>query len=273
MKDGQRPFSFTQLSTMLGCGEKYRRLYMVENAPKNIVGVKAVFGKTWHSVMQYLYNDLIVCKQDGTEQDLKKLAEVALVTFHENFESGLKDGNVKPTKNDPDPAEIHAKADAMIPAFIQREMARFDPAFVELKVDFDLPGITPFTSYIDLITTDGTIVDFKVKLRRMNEGAEHRSRQLTLYALAFYQKFGKMPKSVGYFWCGWGRDEGVKKGTGSPQFSWLESKRGPGHFKRLTESVRRAMDLQEVGVYLPAPEDSFICSEECQFHESCPVRP
>jgi hypothetical protein len=161
----------------------------------------------------------------------------------------------------------------MIEGYIQTQIGRFDPAYAELKVEFDIPGVTPFTSHIDLITTDGIIVDFKCKLKKPNEGLEHRSRQLTLYALAFFKKFGTMPKAVGLMWCGWGRPEGLKGGVGGPQFSWLESKRGPGHFKRLTETIKRITDLQEVGIYLPATEDSYLCTEECQFHKTCVVRP
>jgi hypothetical protein len=258
----------------LNCGEKYRRLYIVPDAPPNIVGVKAKFGSAFHASLQYMYNEVLLCKEEQKAPDRVKMSEIAVTTFHMNFESGLNDVNVKPTKNDPDPAEAHAKGEEMIQEYIRTQLDRFDPAYVEHKIEFEIPGVTPFVSYVDLITTDGVIIDFKSGFKRLDEGAEHKSRQLTLYALGYYKKFGKMPKSVGLMSCAWGRDEGVKGGRGKPQFAWLESKRGPGHFRRLTETIRRTVDMLEVGIFLPPPEKSFLCNEEqCQFHSTCGVRP
>ncbi|MEE9366057.1 MAG: PD-(D/E)XK nuclease family protein [Dehalococcoidales bacterium] len=270
----ERPFSFTQLDTLLRCGEKYRRIYADDPPQKNIVGYKAVFGRSWHGAMQAIYMKVME-RRDGGQDRLspEELAEVGWRAFDYGFRRGVEDPFVKQMKNDPEPDELAGKASRMIEAFCEQEVYRFDPGYVEEKVTFELPNGRRVVGYLDLVTTDGYIVDFKSKFKRMNVNEAHKSRQLSIYTLGYYAKFEKLPVGVGLMWCGWGRDKDVKGGPGKPQFEWLESSRGPGNFKRLRNAMQEALDLIEVGTFLPPPQDSFVCTNECQFWKTCPVRP
>lgn len=270
----ERPFSFTQLDTLLRCPEKYHQLYAVEDAQKNIVGYKAIFGRAFHSAMQAIYLKIMEVR-NANQQRLapQDLNEIGFRVFKEAFSRGIEEVNVKQMKNDPEPDELAGKASAMIEEYCQTEVYRFDPLYVEKKVMFKMPSGRPVVGHLDLITTDGWIVDFKSKFKRMSVGEAHKSRQLSIYAMGYYAEFGELPKRVGLMWCGWGLPKGQRGGKGGPQFDWLESNRSPGHFKRLREAMQNALDLIEVGIYIPPPQDSFVCTTECQFWKTCPVRP
>lgn len=114
----------------------------------------------------------------------------------------------------------------------------------------------------DYITEDG-LGDLKTGQPWTQERAD-RARQLTAYSLLHYGRLGSWPKRV---WI-----DSIGKSGNKWAHARLWSCRTDDNRSAYVEIMRRVQSGMAHGVYLPAPEGAWWCSESwCSYWKICPV--
>lgn len=74
------------------------------------------------------------------------------------------------------------------------DFSKFSPKYNEMSFDLPFYDLCKVRGFMDLITEDDVIVDFKSAKRKPKD--LNKDPQFILYAWAYFQMFGKWPKSV-----------------------------------------------------------------------------
>lgn len=85
---------------------------------------------------------------------------------------------------------FHLEAAPHIRPLLVEQSIRVRPAHKVFPIDI--------VGRIDLVTRDGGVRDIKTKVAMPPAGAEHLDQQLTMYAMLFEAKYGKLPGYVGH---------------------------------------------------------------------------
>jgi len=184
-KNGLLTVSASKLKSFRTCHRQYYYKYVLPKSkrPVDQPGISGIFGTALHKTIEAYYRD-----------------NVANPTFYfqEYFFNSIteqeKTGVVKGVE--------WANKMLAVGKKILREFdwTRFDP--MELEYEFLLPypdkanPVFYVTGYIDMITRDGLIVDHKSQSRVPHQDFLDNDGQFILYAWAYLQIYGKLPKAV-----------------------------------------------------------------------------
>jgi putative RecB family exonuclease len=155
------------------------------------------------------------------------------------------------------------KGEAMIRVYVEAAAAAAVPLAVEERFSVGLVDVESWEELdvalhgvIDLIESDGTVVDLKTAGRSFDVVGLERHLQLSIYALAVFVRDGTIPKL---------RIDALLK-TKVPRLERYETVRTPADLAwaaQLIAGVSRAIDG---GQFFPNP--SWRCSE-CEFFAQC----
>ena len=148
--------------------------------------------------------------------------------------------------------------------FYQNVYGKYDVELTEEKFDINRgEGLLPILCFADAITKDGIIIDYKFG-RGLNGMADSKSYacNMATYAWAYKEKFGKMPTKIVFIKEKWKKRK--DKETNKYMFShegFIADERDVVEeeiefYKNVYDNVETGI---QAGVFLPAPDDSFLC--------------
>jgi RecB family exonuclease len=141
-------------------------------------------------------------------------------------------------------------------------------AGLEERFEIKLDSVKlPIVGYIDLRTSEGTVIDWKTGAKSPSANSADVSEQLTLYDLATRKVHGITPPRMGNIFARMGANGPIIK-----EF-WTEP-RSQEDFDRL-ENRFGILDkaIENKGPWHPAPAGAWWCAEaRCPFYKDCKVR-
>jgi putative RecB family exonuclease len=244
--------SASQLNCYLGCSLQYKFRY-VDKLPRPWRAASMAFGTSIHSAIEWFHRERI----DGRVP----LASAAVSIFQADWYAqtveplifGKNETKEILAKKGAEMIHLYveAAANAPVPSAVEE---RFSVGLVDVEtgeeIGVDLHGI------IDLIESDGTVVDFKTSARAFDVVGLERHLQLSIYALAVFLEKQSIPSL---------RIDALLK-TKTPRLERYETVRTTGDLAwtaQLVAGVARSIDQE---LFFPNP--SWRCSE-CEFYGHC----
>lgn len=250
--------SYSQISMYLRCGEQYRRRY-VENQiiPPTIAMLK---GRSVHKGAEYNYRQKIQSHEDLRVNDIVEVSVNDYELNTKDTELFLSDEEKTIGKK-----KVVAQAkDSVVNTSIlyaEKLAPQVQPVLVEEKIEFVSPGGIRIMSIIDCADVHENVRDMKVTGKSKTQDDADKSIQFTLYANAYFEKTGKLPKALVF-------DALVEKKE--PEYKPVVTTRTADSLMtahRIIESVAQGINA---GVYLPAQEGSWVCSPKfCGYYNTC----
>jgi putative RecB family exonuclease len=183
------PLSASQLGTYLGCSLKYRFQY-VDRIPKPWRVAAMAFGTSVHAGVEWFEKERLAGREP---QPSAVLAQ---------FDADWYAQNVEPLVfSEKDSQEsLREKGHELLRLYVE-QLGRALPQAVEQG--FELELVDPETGellglrlrgFIDLVEEGDTVVDLKTAARTLEPGGLERHLQLSVYALAYYLLYDRIPK-------------------------------------------------------------------------------
>lgn len=147
------------------------------------------------------------------------------------------------------------RAPQIVPFLIEEEF-KLDLSEIAEKLGFDKTSYENIilTGYIDLVDTEGNIIDHKLRRNSSPSKDEaHKSQQLTIYSLGYNYLLGELPKSVKL-------DNIIVSNSKNVKLITLEATRNEDDIKRLLRRTIRIIDGIKKGVFIPPDHTSWACS-------------
>lgn len=140
----------------------------------------------------------------------------------------------------------------------------YQPAATEERWEIALPKIgTKLVGITDMVTADGSVVDWKTGRRRVSEREAHTSIQLTSYGLSFRKKHGANPASL----C---LDQLVEKAHETER-NRRTTTRSDADYRCLLARCGVAMRMIRAGIFPPGLASEWWCSQRfCGYALTCP---
>lgn len=253
--------SKSQIEMYLRCPEQFRRRYIAgEKRPPSI---HAHRGSGFHGGVERNYKQKILSREDLPVSDI---VESAVAAFEERLESdGVSFSQEDESRGIKNVIGEAKDMTARMSQFWGKEVAPlYQPAMVEEKVTIALPGAThDLMGIIDIATEDGEIRDMKTAAKAKPKDAADTSLQLTIYAVAYTAKTGKLPTKVAL--------DTIVDSKSGVKYQPLESTRTVDDLKVLANKLNVVEKAIETDVFPPAPEGSWWCSERwCGYWHDCP---
>ena len=233
----------SQVNTFLTCPAKWYFRYLVGlNEPAT--GSLAL-GSAFHATLAANFRHKISAKQDAAVDEMQAL-------FAEEFALAMKEAELR---DDEDADELESIGTTLIAVYLAEASPSIQPAAVELEVEGVIGGVRA-RGFLDLLDTEGRIIDCKTASRRPNGVSAEYGLQLATYVMI-------APGASGM--C---RLDTITK-TKTAQLIQQNFKVGPDQ-RRLVESVfPMVQDAIRDGVYLPH-RGSTLCSRRyCGYWREC----
>jgi hypothetical protein len=255
----RRPhLSATQLDMFAKCPESWRRRYV----EKDIIPPKiAMFkGRAVHKAAEVNMRQKIESRVDLPSSEIvdAAVAEYETCLKAEQYE-------LAPGENEKTAAKQKDVVASMAQIHAEQQAPEYQPAAVEQFFKIELPALShDIVGYIDLITEDKKVVDFKTSKRSLSIADTEQSVQLSLYAASM---------------AGGGKDDVlvrldviVEGGVRSPaKRQVLEATRDKTDLPVLANRIAVVSKTIDANLFPPAAPGSWWCSENwCGYWRSCP---
>lgn len=260
-KEPEAHMSFSQLNEFLKCGEAYRRKRIEkEESPSNLA---MTAGKAFHTGMETRFTFKMDGKYDGDSTAVSDAVDEAMG-------EDWAEAPIAALWPQPSEADYKRLQDSMadLSEHVFGQYKNMKVAAIEERFEIKLEGVElPIVGYIDLRTTQGTVIDWKTGAKAPAANSADVSEQLTLYDLATRKVHNVTPPRMGNIFARMGANGPLVK-----EF-WTEPRK-EADFERLTNRFQ-ILDtaLKNQGPWHPAPAGSWWCSEkQCVFWKDCKVR-
>lgn len=244
--------SASQVNCYLGCPLQYKFRY-IDRLPKPWRSAALAFGTSVHAAVEWFHRERLGHKTPSVEHvtsmflaDWYAQTVEPLVFGKDESKEALAEKGVAMLK-----VYAEAAATAPVPSAVEE---RFSVGLVDVEsgeeLDVALHGV------IDLVESDGTVVDLKTAGRSFDVVGMERNLQLSIYALAAFVLKGAIPKL---------RIDALLK-TKVPRLERYETVRTPSDLSwtvQLIAGVARAIDGEQ---FFPNP--SWRCTE-CEYYAQC----
>ena len=236
-------YSYSSLSLYLRCPRQWKHKY-IDKIPQKPSG-NMQLGKVMHKAIQ---SALI----EGANM------EETIDSYLEGFNA--EEGEAMVMTGDQLAWSKKAILDQDLNEWIQFEGAE-GTGEVEIRMDFTMPGLPlPLVGYIDYISPDGTVWDFKTSGSSWNEEKAVKETQPAFYAAALVQSGFELPIKFNYLVL-------VKNKTPKIQIFELELTE-----KDLTRAYRMAADAHRgisAELFYANPSGWWCSSKTCDFWNIC----
>lgn len=242
--------SASQAQCYLGCPLQYKFRY-VDKLPKPWRSAGLAFGTSIHSAAEWLHRERMAGRMPHPEGVVSMFVadwyaqnlEPLVFTKDESQDSLLERGSQM--------MRVYVAATASVPSAVEE---RFSVRLVDVEsgeeLGVDLHGV------VDLIESDGTVVDLKTSVRSFDMGSVERHLQMSIYALAVLMRKGCIPKL---------RIDALLK-TKVPRLERYDVHRNKADLAwaaRLIDNVVKAITSEQ---FFPNP--SWRCAE-CEYFAQC----
>lgn len=241
----------SQITLYLTCSLKYKFDY-IDRLPKATRSAALALGTAVHAALQWLHRD----RKAGRNPPLDEVLRVFAADWHAQTTA-----TDVLTREDPDTLLLKGKE--LLTAYYHQPWIPVQGA----EVPFQIPLVNPETGeildlplrgVIDLIETDGALVEFKTPQRTPPADAIADNLQLTAYAYAYETLFGKPPSTI--------RLVNLVK-TKQPKIESQETDRGERDYVRLFSIAKEVIKGVRAGVFVPN-RGCWLCSD-CEFDTDC----
>jgi hypothetical protein len=253
--------SYTQLNMLLRCGEQYRRRYIEgERVPPGSAGA---LGKSFHLAQESNYRQKITSKQD-----LPMGAVTA--AFSDAFDVESKDVLWTPEEAETGIAKVKGdlkdEGVKLVEVYHTEVAPAVQPESCEEVIPVALDGFPyDLKCVVDLVDDQQIVHDSKTRGKTPTAEEANKSMQLTAYALAYRVSRKEQERGLKL-------DRVVRNKT--PKIVTLPTQRTNEQIGRFLETMARAAEAIQGGVFLPAPEGAWYCSPKfCGYYGTCKVRP
>jgi putative RecB family exonuclease len=240
------------VSCYLGCPLQYKFRY-IDRLPKPWRSAALAFGTSVHAAVEWFHRERLQHKTPSAEHvtsmflaDWYAQTVEPLVYGKDESKEALAEKGVGMLK-----VYVEAGATAPVPSAVEE---RFSVGLVDVETGEEL-GVA-LHGVIDLVESDGTVVDLKTAGRSFDVVGMERNLQLSIYALAVFVRDGHIPKV---------RIDALLK-TKVPRLERNETARTRADLSwaaQLIVGVARAIDQEQ---FFPNP--SWRCAE-CEYYAQC----
>jgi RecB family exonuclease len=252
-----------QIETYERCGLQWSFRY--NEGIKSPPGVKAIKGRATHKSVEANLQSVITHKASLNASQVADIAAEAIEDEWNKQEVWL-DPEERKLSN---PARIKgaAKDSAVKLAGLHytKVAPGIDPVAVEERFELEL-GDSPvnLVGVIDIREPD-CIRDTKTRSKSLSDGEAAKSIQLTAYAMKV-RAFGLQPFPIRVR-----LDALVETKAGNVSYDHDIAEKTEHDARRLLRRIDAVWTAIQKGVFLPAPEDSWACSEKfCGYWQMCP---
>lgn len=249
--------SNSQVNEFLMCGQLYKYHRIDGRIPMS--GLGATAGKAFHQYMASAFRDL------GEPQ--KVLEERAEICYWAEWSGKDMDSFLPPPKNQKELDGSKKNLLTCARETFAKYREELKPMAIEQEFNIELNG-TKIKGFIDMITEDGILIDWKTGKNKPGEGAANMSAQLAIYDMAYRKLTGNIPEKIGLIWAGWRVKDGVIfDESWSPPCDDERMERVTTRFGLLSQA------LKNNGPWLPASDGHWKCTKKfCGFYDECKVR-
>lgn len=237
--------SVSQIKMYLHCPAQYYFHYVkgIQVPPKGSM----VLGKAVHKALEYYFGHKLFL---GKEPPLGDVLDVFSDYFDREKIGAVWDEEAGAAKDD---------GVGLIKLYISELAPSITPLAVEHKFEVQIAGTT-LLGYIDLITTDGLIIDHKVVSRTPAENAADEDIQLSGYALGYRHLYGSLPQGVQFNYL-------VRNKV--PKLVARTAKREEKDLARFERIVEGAIKAIDAGIFYPNPGNILCSSSACGYWDLC----
>lgn len=155
----------------------------------------------------------------------------------------------------------------LVKTFHKQESPLIYPVYVEDKFEIAFQQDVPkLVGIIDRIDEGDEIGEVKFVSKSPNKDDILQDIQLTIYDLGYRQKYGRTPKRLKKRWAVSLKEPKIVQQDAEP--------RDDNTITRLLWRIQSSLNALKQGVFLPAPQGAWWCSENwCGFWNRCKHRP
>lgn len=230
--------SYSSISGYLQCARHWKFRYVdKEESPKNDA---LLFGSAWHKMIGLVVGG-------GRIGDAMATAFNEIVGDDDSFPIDL---------------DVLAARMISVPA-IETEILNLKPSQIEYQFELHVPGVpVPMIGFIDMITQDGHVIDFKTASRKWTQDRADNDLQPTFYLAALNQLgLVELPAQFRYM---------VFTKTRNPEVQILDTTRTAQDVLALYSLIKEVWQAIEAGIYVPNGVGNWKCSSNyCEFWNLC----
>jgi len=160
----------SQVSTYMTCPAKWYFRYLV-GLSEPTTGVLAL-GKAFHATLARNFRQKASTGRDMESQELREV-------FADEWSSAIEDAALRDGE---DEDELATTGQILIAAYVAEAAGPLLPHAVEQTVQGEIAGVK-VRGIVDLLDTEGRVIDFKTASKRPNGLSAEHSLQLTTYAM------------------------------------------------------------------------------------------
>jgi RecB family exonuclease len=243
-------YSHSSVNTYVRCPYQFLFRYILG---KKIPPPSAlVVGSTVHETLEYNYKQKI---ESFTDIPVSKIQEKWASQWELNLKKGIEfeEGETRESLLDEGIKLVAGYQEVVAPTI--------QPVVVEESFTLIFPNVSkPIIGKIDLIDDKDAIIDHKTAGRTPTQDVVDKDSQLSMYSLAFYEKYRTLPKNLILSYL-------VK--TKKPQYPQLETKRTLDNFVALKHNVAQVVRCIENGIFFPNPHNYFCSKGSCGYYPLC----
>lgn len=249
MNDTLKHLSISSIQTYMKCGVQWYFRYV--EGLKIPPGVAMVKGRSFHKAEEENFRQKMESHQDLPVEEVKEV-------FSSTYDYEIQDARIREDE------DIGVEKDSGLIALAEFHVKRAPqivPVGVEESNAIEVGGHA-FVSRIDLLDGDKAIRDLKLKSKTPPEDAAKVDMQLTGYDLTYRKTRGEAPSKL------------VLDCAISTKVPKLVQREAPPRSLDVLEAfenhVSTVVDAIGKGVFLPAPSDSWVCTEKwCGYFDQC----
>lgn len=255
-------YSWSKAQLYFKCGEAFRRRYVEGHKIPPALAMHV--GTGMHVGAEVNGEQKIITHEDLPESDV---VDAAVEGFRERFkDDGYEKGEDLKGKSDVVVEGLGVdEVVKLAKVYIKSASPKIQPVAVEEKYLMDM-GKAKVLCYVDVVDDKERVIDYKSSGKKMPDGsgkqlnAADSSDQLTVYAAAYFQTHGKLPKAVGI--------ETMVK-TKDPYHQSLTSTRTKADVKRVGTLFSALHKGVKAGVFAPAVGTVQCSPSMCGYYKTC----
>ena len=160
----------SQVNTYMTCPAKWYFRYLI-GLSEPTTGALAL-GKAFHGTLARNFRQKLSTGRDMETQELREV-------FAEEWSLAIADAALR---DDEDADELAATGQILVAAYLTEAAGPLQPQAIEQTVQGEIAGVK-VRGIVDLLDTDGRVLDFKTASKRPNGISAEHSLQLTTYAM------------------------------------------------------------------------------------------
>lgn len=238
----KRYISVSQVNAYLTCPAAYRFRY-VDKVP-SWTPSPIVRGRAVHEALEHYFRAKLDGKEPSVKESLDRMAGSLNRIVTQESDVRWSDGESYDEAIETD--------GALLEAYLTKVAPEIQPAAMEQRFEMEFEGRDyVLIGYLDLVTVDGWIRDFKTTKRTPSDDVAEKSPQLSCYALGYRHLYGMPPAGLQL-------DYAIKLKAG-PKLASFPTQRSEQQINRFLATMDRVVDTIAGGHFYPN-EGSWTCS-------------